>query len=139
MTRRLLLGYLTAAVMVLLVLEVPLAIFYQQRETDRLTVDVERDATVLAGYYEDALGQRTPPDPASASDYARRTGIRVVVVDKAGSSLIDTAGRVGRDFSTRPEIKTALSGARAEGTRHSDTLNTDLLYVAMPVASGGKV
>jgi len=138
-TRRLLLGYLTAAVMVLLVLEVPLAIFYQQRETDRLTVDVERDATVLAGYYEDALGQRTPPDPTSASDYARRAGIRVVVVDKAGVSLIDTSGPAGRDFSTRPEIKTALSGARAEGQRHSDTLNTDLLYVAVPVASGGKV
>ena len=52
MTRRLLLGYLTAAFIVLLVLEVPLAILYQQRETNRLTVDVERDATVLAGHYE---------------------------------------------------------------------------------------
>src|SRR5450756_245369 len=38
-----------------------------------------------------------------------------------------------------PEIKTALSGAVAEGTRRSDTLNTDLLYVAVPVASGGEV
>lgn len=139
MTRRLLLGYLSAAIMVLLVLEVPLAIFYQQRETERLTVDVERDATVLAGYYEDALEQRTPPDPASASGYARRAGIRVVVVDKAGTSLIDTSGPAGRDFSTRSEIKTALGGARAEGTRHSDTLDTDLLYVAVPMASGGKV
>ena len=139
MTRRLLLGYLTAAVIVLLVLEVPLAIFYQQRETNRLTVDVERDATVLAGHYEEALEQRTPPDPTSASTYAKRTGVRVVVVDKAGSSLIDTSGPAGRDFSTRPEIKTALSGAVAEGTRRSDTLNTDLLYVAVPVASGGEV
>ena len=57
-TRRLLLGYLLAAVVVLLVLEIPLAIFYQQREMERLERDVERDATVLAGYYEDALEAR---------------------------------------------------------------------------------
>jgi signal transduction histidine kinase len=138
-TRRLLLGYLTAVVIVLLVLEIPLAIFYQQRETGRLTVAVERDATVLAGHYEDALELRTSPDPTAAFDYARRTGVRVVVVDKAGISLIDTSGRAGRDFSTRPEIKTALSGARSEGTRHSNTLNTGLMYVAVPVASGANV
>ena len=139
MTRRLLLGYLIAAVVVLLVLEVPLAIFYQQRETGRLTVDVERDATVLASYYEEPLEQGTPPDPTPAQAYAERTGVRVVVVDEAGTSLIDTAGSAGRDFSTRPEIETALGGARAEGTRHSDTLNADLLYVAVPVASGANV
>lgn len=139
MTRRLLLGYLTAVVIVLLVLEVPLAIFFQQRETGRLTVAVERDATVLAGHYEDALEHGTTLDPTSASDYATLTGVRVVVVDKAGASVIDTSGDAGRDFSTRPEIKTALGGARAEGTRHSDTLNADLLYVAVPVASGGMV
>ena len=139
MTRRLLLGYLITAVVVLLVLEVPLAIFYQQRETGRLAMDVERDATVLASYYEEPLEQGTPPNPTPAEAYAKRTGVRVVVVDKAGTSLIDTAGPAGRDFATRPEIKTALSGARAEGTRHSDTLNADLLYVAVPVASGVNV
>jgi signal transduction histidine kinase len=138
-TRRLLLGYLTAVVIVLLVLEVPLAIFYQQRETGRITVDVERDATVLAAHYEDALEEGIPPDPTAATAYAGRTGVRVVVVDKAGASLIDTSGPAGRDFSTRPEIKIALGGARAEGTRHSDTLNADLLYVAVPVTSGAKV
>jgi signal transduction histidine kinase len=135
-TRRLLFGYLTAAVIVLLVLEIPLGIFYQQRETSRLTVDVERDATVLASYYEEPLEQGTPPDPAPAAAYAKRTGVRVVVVDDAGTSLVDTAGPAGRDFATRPEISTALGGARAEGTRHSDTLNADLLYVAVPVTGG---
>jgi signal transduction histidine kinase len=138
-TRRLLLGYLITAVVVLLVLEIPLAIFYQQRETGRLIVDVERDATVLAAYYEEPLEKGTPPPRAPADAYAKRTGVRVVVVDEAGTSLIDTAGPAGRDFATRPEVKIALGGARADGTRHSDTLNTDLLYVAVPVSSGGTV
>jgi len=138
-TRRLLFGYLTAAIVVLLVLEIPLAIFYKQREIDRLKIGVERDATVLAGQYEDLLEVKAPPDQASAAAYARRTGVRVVVVDNAGTSLIDTSGRPGRDFSTRPEFRAALRGVRAEGTRHSNTLHTGLLYVAVPVASGGKV
>ena len=139
MTRRLLLGYLLAAVVVLLVLEIPLAIFYQQREMTGLEHDVERDATVLAGYYEEALEGGTVPNPVPADAYARRAGVRVVIVDQAGISLIDTSGNAGRDFSTRPEIKTALGGDRAVGTRYSDTLDTDLLYVAVPVSSGGQV
>jgi signal transduction histidine kinase len=137
--RRLLLSYLTITAIVLLALEVPLGLVFQQRQTDRLTVGVERDATVLASHYEDALERETALDPALASDYAGHTGVRVVIVDKAGLSLIDTSGGVHRDFSTRPEIKIALRGDRATGTRRSNTLNTDLLYVAVPIASGGKV
>jgi dihydrofolate reductase len=44
-----------------------------------------------------------------------------------------------RDFSTRPEFEIALEGGRATGIRHSDTLGSDLLYVAVLVASGGNV
>ncbi len=139
MTRRLLFGYLLAALVVLLVLEIPLAIFFEQREMGRLERDVERDATVLAGYYEEALEAGATLHPAPAKAYAQRTGVRVVVVDKAGTSLIDTAGPAGRDFSTRPEIEAALRGGRAVGTRHSETLNTDLLYVAVPATSAGEV
>jgi signal transduction histidine kinase len=138
-TRRLLAGYLLAAVVVLLVLEIPLGIFYQQRATSGLEHDVERDATVLAGFYEEPLEQGTAPNPAPAQAYARRTGVRVVVVDDKGTSLIDTAGPAGRDFASRPEIAAALRGERATGTRRSNTLDTDLLYVAVPVSSGEDV
>jgi signal transduction histidine kinase len=138
-TRRLLLGYLTTTLVVLLVLEIPLAVFYKQREIDRLKLGVERDATVLATQYEDLLEAGGPLDQKSADAYAQRTGVRVVVVDKAGTSVLDTAGRPGRDFASRPEFRSALAGIRAEGTRHSDTLHTGLLYVAVPVASGGRV
>ncbi len=139
MTKRLLLSYLTIAAIVLVVLEIPLAIFYQQRETGRLTVDVERDATTLASLYEDALEREASIDPNAAGRYAARSGARVVIVDDAGLSLIDTSGAAHRDFSTRPEIRSALGGRIATGKRRSDTLNTDLLYVAVPIASGGKV
>lgn len=139
MTRRLIESYLIVTVFVLLVLEIPLGLFFQQRELDRLTADAERDATVLASIYEDALEKNTITDPVPANDYSRDTSTRVVIVDDQGISLVDTGDTTDRDFSTRPEFEIALDGGRATGTRHSDTLNADLLYVAVPVASGGTV
>lgn len=139
MRRRLLLSYLTVSVFVLLVLEVPLAVFFADRERERLLTAVERDATVLATYYEDALQLGEPYGPRPALDYAASTGFRVVVVDGSGRSILDTGRPANRDFSTRPEVVTALAGSRAIGVRASETLGADLLYVAVPVASGGEV
>ncbi len=139
MTKRLILSYLAVTVLVLVLLEVPFAVFYAQRELDRLTADVERDAAVIATIYDDALEAGLPPDPQPAQRYAERTGARVVVVDSRGISVVDTAQTAPRDFSTRPEVATALTGSRATGTRPSETLGTELLYVAIPVASSGTV
>ena len=141
MNRRLLLSYLTITALVLLILEVPLGISYARREEDRLLSDLERDARVLATVVEDELEGRNGPDPQTVvDDYARRTDGRVVVVNPDGVSVADS-DRPGeqRDFSTRPEIADALSGETASGTRHSDTLGSDLVYVSVPVASGGRV
>jgi signal transduction histidine kinase len=139
MTRRLLVGYLAVTVVLLLLLEIPLAVFYAQREMDRLKIGVERDAVVIASIYEDDLEAGRPLDPQPALAYTARTGARVVVVDANGISQVDTEQSAQRDFSTRPEIATALTGNRSVGRRKSATLNTDLLYVALPVRSGSVV
>lgn len=139
MTRRVLVSYLTITVFVLLVLEIPLAVFFAERERDRFTAGVESDATVLAGLYEDVLDQGAPLDSSPADAYASDTGSRVIVVDEQGISILDTAAEVPRDFSTRPEVVDALGGLPSSGTRRSETLGAGLLYVAVPVASGGQV
>jgi signal transduction histidine kinase len=138
-TRRLVLSYLAVTIVVLALFEIPLAVFFQQREQDRLSIDAERDATVLATIYEDALEKGTAPDPVPAQEYFVESGVRTVVVDVDGISVIDTGNDTARDFSTRPEIAEALTGQRTTGTRYSETLGTELLYVAVPVASGGVV
>jgi signal transduction histidine kinase len=78
---------------------------------------------------------------AAASDYAAGTGARVVIVDRLGKALIDTSGRVrgAESFASRPEIAAALAGMYPSGVRTSKTLHERLLYVAVPIASGGKV
>ena len=75
-----------------------------------------------------------------ADEYQQTVGGRVVIVDKQGQSVADSGAATPRDFSTRPELSEALAtGDVASGTRHSDTLDQSLLYVAVPVASSGEV
>lgn len=139
MTRRLVLSYLAMTIIVLAILEIPLAVFYSQREEERFIVAAERDAVVLASFYEDVLHLGSDADDSPAMDYAERTTARIIVVDTEGISVLDTDAEPRRDFSTRPEVETALTGVRSGGIRNSETLGRDLLYVAVPVASGGTV
>jgi len=141
-TRRLLASYVVLALVVLALLEVPLAVSFARNERHDLTTKVERDAVAVGSLSEDVLerGVSAPPAlEALGARYARDTGGRVVVVDAKGRSVVDSAGPARGDFSTRPEIRTALGGTVATGVRHSNTLGTDLLYVAVPVASSGVV
>ncbi len=145
MSRRLLLSYLSLTIFVLVVLEVPLGVSYQRNERHDLATKVERDAVALASLSEDTLEGGPGVDRAALAKIADRyevaTGGRVVVVDAQGNAVVDTnpLGPGLRSFASRPEIKQALAGQVATGVRHSNTLGTDLLYVAVPVASSGIV
>ncbi|MFF7882775.1 HAMP domain-containing protein [Streptomyces sp. NPDC020794] len=75
--------------------------------------------------------------PRLADEYAAETGGRVVVVDRQGTVLVDSAGRIaaGTDLSGEPDIATALRNRRTVATR-TDTDGTDLLTATLPGASG---
>jgi len=128
--------------------EVPLGVQNQRSERRDVTANVAHDATVLAADAEDAVQAPTRPQldalaavAAVAASYTNRTGGRVVIVDRRGFALIDTSGRVrGREsFASRPEITAALAGRYPSGVRSSRTLHERLLYVAVPISSGGRV
>lgn len=142
MRRRLLVSYLAVAAVVLALLAVPLAVSYAHNARQDLIDKVERDAVALSTLVEDSL-ENDGPVPTQirrvVSDYTAETGGRVIVVDDAGAKLVDTTPTGARDFTSRPEIATALDGEIAVGTRHSQTLGTDLVYVAVPVASNGAI
>jgi len=144
-SRRLLFTYLSLAVVVLAALEIPLGVVNARSEKRDLSAKVERDAVAVASLAESTVEHERPGDlravRALAIRYARDTGGRVVIVDRKGLELVDTSppapGR--RDFSSRPEFAAALKGDVATGTRHSTTLGATFLYVAVPIASGGRV
>jgi two-component system, OmpR family, sensor kinase len=85
--------------------------------------------------------------PARRSDLARLARIaarsvrgRVIVVDARGVVVADSAGRgqLGRDYSDRPEVRVALRDRTTQDTRHSRTLDRELLATAVPVLRAGR-
>jgi signal transduction histidine kinase len=144
-SRRVLLGFLGLVVVVLAALEVPLGAQYARTERRNVEAKVERDAVALASLSQTALRSQSRAQKeavaAIAYRYRRDTGGRVVIVDRRGVAVIDTDPRTSgvESFLSRPEIRQALRGQVAAGTRRSTTLGSDLLYVAVPVASGGRI
>jgi signal transduction histidine kinase len=139
-TRRLLLAYLSITAFALVIVVVPLGLTFSSRERDRLLFFLERDAQAVASRVEDDLEEDLEPDLASIFAGYDVPGARILVVDDQGTSVADSGrDQVGRDYSTRPEIAAALNGERVTGRRWSSTLDADLVYVAIPVASDGVV
>ena len=144
MRTRLLLVMVGVVAIVLFVHDVPLARHLERVERDRLTTSLERDAFILAGRAEEALeAGTTGSDPTINAIVARvnaEEGVRVAIVD---ADLIGVLGSdadvVGEDYSNRPEMEQALTGAPQTGQRPSRTLGEDLFYVAVPVLSGDEV
>ncbi|MCW2960678.1 MAG: Signal transduction histidine-protein kinase ArlS, partial [Thermoleophilia bacterium] len=141
---------------VLALLIVPLGVSNQRSEREDLMRRIERDAVAAASQSDSALAARaTAPDAVSTTRmitalrarleaYGQESGARVLVVDAAGHSVVDTGEEgsgdveLDRDFSSRPEIARALAGEVAAGERASATLGHPLLFVAVPVTSGGR-
>jgi signal transduction histidine kinase len=144
MSRRLLLSYLSLTLVVLAVLEVPLGVTYARNERRDLEGKVERDAVTVASLSEGVLEGKGETSVASLRSIAQRyqsdTGGRVVVVGPRGNAVVDSNPIPGdTSFASRPEIAAALGGNVATGVRHSNTLGVDLLYVAVPIASAGRI
>lgn len=142
MTRRLLIGYLSVTAFMLVILEVPLGATFARFERSNLIAAVKHDAVTLALFSVEPMeAGDTAALQRVAEQYQAETGGRAVVVDTAGTQLADSSPRDAepRDFSSRPEIADALQGRESHGFRRSDTLDTDLLYVAVPVSSGGRL
>jgi signal transduction histidine kinase len=143
MTRRLIITYLIVTAFALAALSVPLGFTFAHREREQVLFDIERDADTMAGSVERAVSIGEPFRRSDIARYAARTEGHVIVLDATGHALLDTEhpGAPGRNYATgtRPEILAALEGRRVEGSRHSNTLGTDLLYAAVPTTSGGRV
>lgn len=132
--------------LVLLVHDIPLASYLQTSEHARLITSLEKDAFVLAGRSQEALGQPSVKSidglSTIAQTYRKAGGARVVVVDSDGTAIVtsdDDQASVGSDYATRPEIATALTGQIATGERYSTSLNEQLVYVAVPVLHGDHI
>lgn len=138
-------AFMAVTFLVVVVQDVPMGNYLQRVERERIITALERDAFLLAGRTEETLetpASAAPRVVAEIHRYRHASGARVVIVNAAGDAVVtsdDDQSAMGGAYRSRPEIATALSGNIATGQRHSVSLGTDLLYVAVPVVSGERV
>jgi signal transduction histidine kinase len=137
---RLLVAFAYVALLILVALEVPLALNLSRRINAEVRDDAASQAFVVAA---GASGRMNSPQELRklVRDAGAQLGARVIVVDTRGRLKADSAAAVAprTSYRSRPEIRLALSGQRAQGQRHSVTLGQDLLYTAVPVTNVGVV
>jgi signal transduction histidine kinase len=145
MTRRLLLSYLGLVLLALAALEIPLGLVYAGGERDRFAASAERDAAMLAELAEEEIEEgNLAALPDLVRQYAGRTGGRVVVVDRRGLVLADSATatrsgtqEAGTDLSSELDIAAALDNRPTIGTQATPA--GEVLSATMPGTSGATV
>jgi signal transduction histidine kinase len=123
----------------IIALEVPLTLNFSRRVDSEIRAEASSGAQAVAAAASGRLtNQRSLA--ALARQQGQRLGGRVIVVDRLGRVLVDSDGAAasGTPYASRPEIAQALRGVTAQGTRHSDSLNADLLYTAVPIVDAGR-
>ncbi|RRQ76714.1 two-component sensor histidine kinase [Streptomyces griseofuscus] len=142
MTRRLLLSHLSLILLVLLALEVPFGVFYARGELSRFSHTAEQGAMTLAEVCEDKMEHGLTADlPELADAYGQRTGGTVLVADRRGVVLTDTAAHamVGKDLSAEPDISSALHDHPVVDTRRAPPTDGEYLFVTVPGGSNASV
>jgi signal transduction histidine kinase len=136
---RLVLAFGYVLLFAIIALEVPLTLNFSRRVDSEIKAEASAGAQAVAAA---ASGRLTngPALAALAREQGQRLGGRVIVVDARGRVLVDSDGAAasGTPYASRPEIGQALRGATSQGTRHSDSLDADLLYTAVPIVDAGR-
>jgi two-component system, OmpR family, sensor kinase len=136
---RLLAAFAYVLVLVIVALEVPLALNLSRRVDAEIRSEAQGQAQLLASLASGRLGDRADLSRLVARG-ARDLGGRVIVVDSRGRLRADSAGSGlgSSSYASRPEVAAAIDGRTDQGTRHSDSLDQDLLYTAVPVVRDGR-
>jgi signal transduction histidine kinase len=130
----LLLGLGYVVLLATVALGVPLALSLQARVSSEVRSQARGQADVVAATAADLLGgSRRRELAALCRSAAQSLRGRVIVVDRLGTVLADSAGFVGRSYGSRPEVAAALSGRRVQVQRPSRTLGEQILATAVPI------
>jgi two-component system, OmpR family, phosphate regulon sensor histidine kinase PhoR len=114
----------------------------RRRALDSLTQSLQSDARLAAQLGEEKLaaGDRRGLD-AICKAYGRAKSERLTIVAGDGSVLGDSEAdpSVMDNHGDRPEVREALAGREGMSRRFSMTLDRRMMYVAVPVRTGGRV
>ncbi|MCZ7662743.1 MAG: ATP-binding protein [Thermoleophilia bacterium] len=140
--QRLLLSFLAVVVAAILGLALVSGLVLRGTFLDRLELDMARQARELAVVLDaqTGLGSRLALDPPAletlARESARAAEVRFTIIAHDGRVLADSDEDPAamENHATRPEVVTALSGGEGLSRRYSTTVDTEMLYVAVPLS-----
>jgi len=107
--------------------------------TDRIADNLRAQAMLISGGMP--VTEKGGGLDALAKDYKARTGARVTILNADGKVLGDSDedSSLMENHLQRPEVQAAAATGWGRATRYSHTLKIDMLYVAVPLKSGGFV
>ncbi len=138
-----LLGAVTYVLLLaILAFGVPLALNLRARVDAEVRTQAQAQADLVAATAADLLSPRNRPQlDALARSASQSLRGRVLIVDRTGSILADSAGAgaAGASYEDRPEVDRALGGRPVQITRQSRTLGQEILATAVPIVHGGQI
>jgi len=97
-------------------------------------------ATLVSEVLEPSIDNGNPSEiQRLVSELGQKTGVRITVIDQNGTVLGDSAGRPAdmESHRDRPEVREAIANDVGESSRYSETLEREMLYVAIPYRAYG--
>ena len=137
---RLVASFAYVLVLVMIAVVLPLALNLRHRAQAEAEAHAESQARIVAALVSGRL--QSPEADRLVRRAANELGGRVIVVNRQGRLVVDSAGsaRRGTAYLGRPEIARALNGRQVvQLRRHSDSLDADLIVTSVPVFLAGNV
>ncbi len=120
-----------------------LTIAARNTQLTNVKTDLRSEAVLIAGQALPYLqGTQGPTGLESlVKQLGSQTDTRYTVIQKDGTVLADSAENPATmdNHATRPEVVEAIAGGTGEATRVSATGNVQILYIAVPITSGGNL
>ena len=111
--------------------------FYYERMNDRVTKETE----VVSIFLDEINLSDSIVLQEKIDELANSLALRITVIDTVGQVMADSAadpGTMGNHLQ-RPEISDALHSGAGHEIRYSETLNSELIYYAIPYTQQGEI
>ncbi len=133
---KLMMTYLALIIFIILILGIFLLSFVRSSYMDNLQDKLHSQALLIASMKAELFYEPEKEGmEALAREFSREIGPRITLIDIEGEVLGDSEedAETMENHRHRPEIVKAYEEGMGVSTRFSRTLNTDMLYVAVPV------
>lgn len=108
--------------------------FMRGHMIQEITTRLDNNLTLLRSLFNEEVINNSQRINQLVKEHAREINVRLTVIDEEGRVIGDSESEISTmdNHNTRPEIHAARLNGRGQNIRFSNTLNQDMLYVAMP-------